>query len=207
MPISGQTPISNISTVKEQEESYQPLLLAELTFADGGVLRLSSENLDSGNSGVQWSGENWFPRLKQQSLDQISSISNNGIVQSPTVTLEISDADKEILTAWEWANDRGFKGATLRLYFVYADLIAGTFSSDSRVVFVGLSNAPQLNPTSLSITADNMLNMSKRFFPTAQCAKNCIWEFPTTVDERADGLINQFSTFYQCVYSPDQSGR
>ena len=154
MSVSGQTPLTTIAIAKELEQAYEPLHLVELTFADGSVLRLASENLDASNSGVAWNGNSYLPRLKQQTLDQISSVSNNGIVQSPTVTLTILDTAHDLLSAWEWGNNRGFKGAQMKIYFVYADLEAGTFSSDDRVVFVGRCNAPQFDPKSITVTAD-----------------------------------------------------
>lgn len=199
---------TSIVALKELTGGFnaQPLLLSEITFLDGSVLRLSSENLDAGLGGPQWNSQSWTPRLLNQDLEALSSVARNGIIQSPTITLTINDGDKAITTGWELTNGRGFKGAKLKIYFVYADLTLSTFSDDFRTVFVGFCNPPTFDASTLTITADNLLNMTRKNCPTVRVQASCNWLFPSNAAQRQEGADNPDSIYYHCGYSPDATG-
>jgi hypothetical protein len=200
----GQAPLTTIIAAKEMGPvSFQPLLLLEITFLDGSILRLSSENLAATLGGPQYNGVDWLPRLSAQDLQAISSVSNNNIVQSPSVTFTIADGDRFILDEYEWTNGRGFKGAKLKIYFVYADLGAGVFSSDNRIVFVGTCNAPSFDATTVTVEADNLLNMVKKTLPQVRLQTTCNWVFPSTHDQRLSAATDGQSIYFNCGYSPD----
>lgn len=206
MPLSGQTPLTTITVAKELPASYQPLLLVELQFQDGTYLRLASENLDSTLGGIQYNGFDWWPRLQAQSLAGISSMSNNGIVVAPQITLTIIDADKRVLNATERTNGRGFKGALCTVYLVMADLADGAFSSDYRVVFIGRCDPmASWDAETITVTAINKLSLGQRFLPTAKISRNCIHVFPSTAEQRARAADDPDSPWWGCGYSPDST--
>jgi hypothetical protein len=58
MPIANQTPLTTITIAKEQQITFQPLLLCELVFpgapAGNNTLYLASENLDATEGGFPY---------------------------------------------------------------------------------------------------------------------------------------------------------
>lgn len=201
MPIPGQSPLTNIETAKELRVGFQPLLLAEITWPDGTVLRLADENLDATSGGNGYGGHNWKPRIKSKQLGQIQSVSDNGIIQSPQVTLKLADADKFLFTEYEFL--KGFKGAKLRLIFVFWDPDTDTFSSNSRVQFVGICNPSKSDYQSLTFTATNLLNLANFNLPTANISRRCNWIFPVDKAARIRAAVNPDSDEFECGYSPD----
>jgi len=93
MPIPGQSPLVTINGAKEERITFQPLLLAEITWQDGFVRRMSTENLAASTGGNQYQGQDWIPRIKNQNLGALQSTTDNGVVQIPQVTLTLLDAD------------------------------------------------------------------------------------------------------------------
>jgi hypothetical protein len=197
-------PLTSISDAKELSITYQPVLLAELTFPDASVLRLADENFVASDGGPQFQGHDWLPRIKSQNLAAIQAVSDNGIVQSPTIELVLADADKELLTQWE--NPKGFKGAKLRVLFALWDADTANFSSDYAVKFIGVCNAPSWDESTLTVSAINKLNLSRTMLPTTRIGRTCPWIFPTNHDQRLDAANNYDSPFYLCGYSPEVPG-
>lgn len=201
--IPGQTPLTTINVAKEQRISYQPLLLAEITFVDGTVLRLASENLDLTEGGNQFEGHDWKPRILTQDLAAIQSVSDNGILQSPQVSLGLADADKFLWSQYELTI--GFKGAKMRLLFVFWDSGTDTFSSDVQVKFVGICNPPSADDRSLTVVATNLLNLANFNLPTVRIGRRCPWIFPVDKAGRIRAAIEEDSDEFECGYSPDVS--
>src|SRR2546425_262429 len=113
--------LTTINIAKEQSQTYQSLLLAEMTFVDGSVGRFAMENLDSTEGGPQYKGHDWLPRIQQQSLGALQSVSDNGLVQYPRVSLDFADADRFIWNTYEVPDGLGIKGTKLVLKFVFWD--------------------------------------------------------------------------------------
>ena len=201
MPISGQTPLISIAVAKEQKITYQPLLLVSISWSDGTFLGLSSENLDGEDGGVQYNGQDYLARVKNQDLGAIQSVSDNGITQSPQVTLTLADPDKLLWNTYEV--QKGFKGAKMTVFFVFWDPGTSTFSTDILVKFVGICNAPNADDETLTVLGTNILNMSRRFLPTTQISRLCRWIFPTAHAERVNAGLNEDSDQFPCGYCPD----
>ena len=201
MPVDGQTGLTDILSATSNELTYQPLLLAEISWSDGTFLRLASENLDSTANGFQYDGHDWKPRLYAQNLGQLTSVSDNNIVQIPTITITLADDDKFLFNEYE--NTIGFKGAVIRLLFVLWDSNTDNFSTDYMVKFIGVCNAPNSDESKLTLFATNILNLPNFTVPTAPVSRFCIWDFPVTHQDRVDAALNQDSNFWHCGYSPD----
>lgn len=199
--IPGQTPLTTITIAKDQGVTYQPLLLCQIDMVDGTSRYFSSENNDLTEGGNQYKGLDWRPRIQQQTLGALQSVSDQGIIQLPQVTIKFADADKEM-----WINDElliGYKGGKMTLKFVFWDADTNVFSSDEQIKFVGVCNAPNADDTSLTITATNILNLANYNLPPSGIRRTCGWLFPVTFGQRKDGLFLPDSVYFPCGYSPD----
>ncbi len=205
MPITGQTPLTTINVAKELEQTFQPILFAEISLVDGSVLRLADENFVITDGGPQFLGFDWLPRLKAQNLAAIQSLSDNGIVQSPRLDLTIADADKFILTNWEIPDGMGLKGAVLRVLFALWDADTDNFSQDYAVKFIGICDPPNWDDETMTVSANNRLNLSRVMLPSTAISRLCPWAgfFPTNHAERRLAATNFDAPQYLCGYSPD----
>lgn len=194
-------PVGTIHSAKEQALTYQPLLLATITFPDGTVLRLSTHGLRSADGGFQYGGNDYLPRILNQEIAAVQALSDGGVDVAPQVTLALNDADQFLWTNYE--QPKGFKGAKLALTFVFWNVGENDFSSDSVTKFLGICSAPQSDETQLTITATSLLNMQQVTLPPVRIQKRCPWVFPTTKAQRVDGALNEDSWFWECGYSPD----
>lgn len=207
MPIAGQTALTTITIAKEQKITYQPVCIVQLDMVDGTHRYFSPENFSSTMAGHPYKGLDWQPRILDETLGQIQSVTDTGIIQLPQITIKLADADKEL-----WLNDEvgipgflapGYDGAKLTLKFIFWDPDTNTFSTDEQVKFVGTCNPPRADHESLTITAVNILNLANFNLPTARIQRTCIWVFPRTHDDRVSGSIDITSDFYGCHYCPD----
>lgn len=202
MSITGQRPLTNIAQAKEQTVSFQSLALVQIEMNDGSFRYYSSENLDSTMDGVQYAGHDWRPRIMEESLGSLSSVSDTGIITLPQISLKLADGDKEI-----WLNDEvngpGYNGGKLKLIFVFWDADNETFSEDFHVKFVGICNSPNADHNSVTLTVANILNLQNINLPTAQISQTCIWSFPPDHASRVQAAYDPLSVFYQCHYSVD----
>src|SRR5258708_3040478 len=127
-------PLTSIAACKDLAQAYQPLLLFQITFSDGTVLRMSSLDFRASTTGITYDGHDWFAEIMNQEIAAVQALSADGIDGVPSVNLKLYDADRFLFTNYELG--LGFKGATMVLKFVFFD-IAGynatgaiTFSSD-----------------------------------------------------------------------------
>lgn len=183
-----------ILTEKELEVHHRPLLLAEMQFWGGSVLRVATDR-------VEYNGAVYEPRLHQQSIAGIQLLSEQGIDLVPSVTLSLADPDGAIWHQWERAI--GFKGARLTLRLVLVDLATGECSGDGRVVFAGVCNAPEAREDALVVWATSRLGMARVELPVLRIQRQCPWVFPRTAEERQAAAEDERSEFYRCGYSPD----
>jgi hypothetical protein len=196
--------IGLINAAKELARGYQPLLLATLTFHDGAVLRLSTHNLNSADGSYNYGGFAYLPRILNQDIAALAALSEGGVDVPPSVTLKLNDGDQFLWRNWE--TTKGFRGARLELRFIFWNVGQNDFSSDSMIPFVGMCSAPQMDATTLTVTAQSLLNMQQVTLPTLRVQPRCPWPFPRTALERQDGADNDDSWFFECGYSPDASG-
>ncbi len=189
------TAIGTINAAKEQAATYQPLLLVEITFADASVLRLSTHALNTAEGGAAYGGNNYLGRISQQDIGQFQSLSETGIDLIPTVTITLADPDAYLYQNWE--KTKGIKGAILTARLVFYDVDAGTFSSDSRIPFIGICEKPSLDVRALTISAVSRTQLMKSLLPIVPIQPRCPWINPTTATQRADA-DNPDSPFYEC---------
>lgn len=194
-------PLSTIAIAKEQAATYPPLVLCTLVWPDGTTLRLATMGLNTAEGGVQYGGQNYLGRIKQQNLSQIQSQSENGVDLIPSISVECADPDSYLYTNYEKA--LGFKGADCTLRLVFYDPIAQTFSSDSRIVFVGRCDTKaDSDAQTLTFTAQSKVRLLRAMVPQVPIQPRCPWRNPDTLAKRAT-TSDPFSVYYQCGESRD----
>lgn len=191
------TALTTINVAKEQAATYQPLLLAEFTFADGAVLRLSTHPLNTTEGGAQYGGNDYLGRISEQTIQQVQALSESGVDLVPSVTLSIADPASYIYANWETAAGRGFRGASLTLRLVFYDAVGNTFSSDSRIPFVGICEKPASDAAKLTVTAVAKTSLMRTLLPIVPIQRRCPWINPTTTAQRAEASAED-SCFYEC---------
>lgn len=196
------TALTTINVAKEQAATYQPLLLAEFTFADGAVLRLSTHPLNTSEGGVQYGGNDYLGRISDQTIQQVQALSETGVDLVPSVSMSIADPAAYIYSNWETAAGRGFKGASLTLRLVFYDVAGGTFSSDSRIPFVGICDKPASDAARLTVTAVAKTSLMRAMLPVVPIQRRCPWINPTTTAQRAEAS-DEDSCFYECGETRD----
>jgi hypothetical protein len=195
-------PVGLIKDAKELAQTFQPLLLAKVTFADGAVLRLATHGLRTADGSFPYGGHDYLPRILNQDVAALQALSEGGIDVTPSVTLALNDADKFLWTNYEIP--KGFAGAEVELTFVQWNVGANDFSSNEITRFLGrIRSAPSRDETTLSMTATSLLDFQKGQLPVIRIQRRCPWVFPSTAAERLEGADNEDSWFYECGYSPD----
>jgi len=181
----------NISTYKEQSQTAQPLMLVEINFSDGSVLRLSSHDLRNSTTGIQYNGFDYMPRIVNSDTAATQALSSLGADVIPSITLKLADPDR---TLWQqYEKTKGFTGALCVCRFVFFDVVANQFSSDSRIPFVGICEAPSNDDETLTIKVTSKMNMAKTSLPWCKFQRNCGWNYPDTSD-LVDSSGNYLST-------------
>jgi hypothetical protein len=190
-------PLTSIDAAKDAEQTYLPLLLAVVTFADGSALRLSTFPGNTAEGGAPYGGQDYLARIRSYQLSPVQGFSHGGIDIVPAVTMTLSDPDKFLWINYEQAAGKGFSGARLELTFVFHDVLSGTYSSDSVIKFRGVCDAAQSDRETLTVTAVNRLNLQRRFLPPATVQRRCPWVNPATTAQRAEAS-DEDSIFYEC---------
>lgn len=195
--------VGTINTAKELARGYQPLLLAEFTLTSGTVLRLSTHPLRVSDGGVQYGGYDYLPRILAHNVEAFAMIADDGVSVPPAASLELNDADHYLWTNYELAT--GFRGARLTLRFVYYNVVAGEFSSNSTAPFNGICSAATYDQglERLTVRAQSEMSMEGTMLPTIHVQRTCPWSFPTTKAERVEGALDKGSWCWECGYSPD----
>lgn len=211
--------LGSINSINAIQDTFQPLLVASIVFRDSQtaptVLLLSSHNLNTGDGGNSPTGITGFPynggtfqtRIKNQEIAATQALSSDGIDITPTVTLQLVDADKAMWNTYEKAI--GFKGAQLTLYYIFWEVGTNNFSSDYRTIFTGICDPGNVTETGLSVKATNRMNMNQIFLPITKIARRCVRIFPDTTGLGSTDAAARHQTaaddpssdFWLCGYS------
>ena len=196
--------LTDIASAKDAQQSFQPLLLATITFNGGTVYRASTHPLNTAEGGYQYGGNNYIGRIISQDISAVQGYDSGGIDIIPRVSLTLADADKALKTGYE--DVYGFSGATLDLVFVFWDADSSTFSSDSILRFRGICDPAQCDAETITVSAINKLNLQRRMLPPVPLQRRCPWIFPATSTKRQAAADNADDISYECGYSPDATG-
>jgi Putative phage tail protein len=190
-----------INVLKELEVPGTPLFLFNCTLPTGDVQYWSTHN-------VTVNGQQYLSRVLKHNIFDLNSSPEAATDGVSIVSITLANADS-FLSSIE--QNIGWKGSTLVATFLFFDLANQVVASNSQVVFRGIANPPdQSTESTLRLSFTNTLNLQRVFLPAVRIQKLCPWNFPSTAAQRQEavsgGTQGAFSPFYQCGYSPDQSG-
>jgi hypothetical protein len=193
--------MNTINVLKELEVPGTPLFLFDCTLPSGDIQHWSTHN-------VTVNGQQYLSRVLKHNIFDLNSSPEAATDGVSTVSITLANADS-FLSSIE--RNIGWKGSGLAVTFVFFDLTNQVVASDSQVVFRGIANPPdQSTESTLRLSFTNTLNLQRVFLPEVRIQKLCPWNFPSTAAQRqaavTAGTEGAFSPFYQCGYSPDQSG-
>jgi len=193
-----------IITGKEGASPKRPLFLVSITAPDGDVCYLCTAP-SYGVLGISWGGNDYQARIIKNDIQAIQAMGPQGYDSVPGFTLTLADADKFL-----WTNHcapHGWRGAQVSLTFLEWDVVANQYSTDS-YSFSFIGGNPQHNHQRGETTLDVMsaTNFTRLKVSSVPIQYTCPWDFPATAAQRASALNDPTSPYYQCGYSPDQSG-
>jgi hypothetical protein len=202
--------MATVYAIKEQAVTAAPLLLAVVTLSNGTVFRWSTHPLASSEGGYApsisgWAhtGQDFQGRLSNQSLEEIQSMSPQGIDQIPSVSLEVADPDGAIFRAVERTGPK-FKGASVELFLVTCDFTTDPWTWSDNVVakFRGLAEKPGFDGRTITLSCQAAANLQKKSIPFVIIQPRCNWLNPTTTAARAIA-DQEDSAYYECGETRD----
>lgn len=203
--------MSTVATLKEGS-GYQPLLLACFTFQGTATQLLVATIPLDGVSNPAFPGIGVLPagsylgRIAQQDIPAFQLRSIGGVDRPAKVTLHLYDADHVMWTSF--AQQYGFRGASMQVALVMWKPGTSTFSTDAPQLFIGSCDMEyhESGMDILTVAANNSHNLPTVKFPIVPNLSRCFKRIPRTAAERLAALTDQTSPFYQCGYSADRAG-
>src|SRR6202050_2270585 len=193
--------MTTIDVLKELEVPGTPLLLFNCTLPTADIQYWSTHN-------VTVNGQQYLSRVLKHNIFDLNSSPEGATDGVSPVSITLANADS-FLSSIE--RNIGWKGSNLVVTFLFFDLTNQVAASNNQVVFRGIANPPdQSTESTLRLSFTNTLNLQRVFLPAIRIQKLCPWNFPSTAAQREEavsgGTQGAFSPFYQCGYSPDQTG-
>lgn len=165
--------LGTIASLAAQSATHIPLLLFDITSVeDGSVLHLSALPCTFG-------GNTYVTAITSiTGFDMNLSDSQLGIMAISDISLTLGDAAG---TYTSWDNAHFFKGATMKVTLItYNEATKSAASSDSRVLFQGICNAPsEVTPTELTVSSYNRFNATFMLIPFSRVSQTSQTVFPT----------------------------
>jgi len=191
----------SIYDLKELAVTDTPLLLFQCVLQNGQTEYWSTHQ-------VTYNGNTYAPRVMKHNVFAVQTSSDQGMDAIPRVSLSMANADSYFS---ELERSVGWKGATLTVTFLFYNLLEAAPTSNAAVLFQGIVNPPDQSTESLfQLSAVNWMSMQNVLLPPVRIQRRCPWLFPSTAQQRQEALSGgssgQYSLFYPCGYSPDQTG-
>lgn len=188
----------SINQIKEGSQTDTPLLLFRCVLPSGDVERWSTHQ-------IQFGVEYYSARVVEHNLFDLQLSSDDAMDGISKLTLSLANADSRLS---EINAAIRMKGAQLTVYFAFADLQIGLVTTDSTVLFRGISGDPEEVTENLFVLSFiNKLSLQRVPVPDVRIQRSCVWNFPVTQDQRTearDGNANGLaSRYYRCGYSAD----
>src|SRR6185312_6492748 len=190
--------MSTINVVKEMAEADSPLLLFECLLPNGAYQRVSTQT-------IVFAGNLYSARVLKHNLFTLQLSADDAMDGMAQLSLTLANADSALSQIQSAA---GWKGTQLTVYFVFADLVTGTTTTESTILFRGLAGDPdEIGEDTMKISFANKLSLLRVGLPEIRIQRLCPWNFPTTAGQRtAAGTGDKYSRSFRCGYSADVSG-
>ncbi len=192
-----------ILTNKESATPGKPLVLIRIVAVDGDTVYFCTTPAGGGTSLV-YGGNTYQARLQSNVIDQIQAMSPQGYDIPGAINLKIADGDLSVWT--NHVSPHGWRGATITAIYVHWDIPTNAYSTDAFVwtFLSGKANMP--SPGTITVEGTTQTSMARLKIPNVTRQRRCPWVFPSTSAQRSAGLNDPSSIYYQCGYSPDQTG-
>lgn len=158
-------------------------------------------------SALQYGGVSYLPRVSNMGIVARQALSADGVDITPSISLVLADGDKAITQNYEFGADKGFLGSIITLTYVHWSVNTNQFTSDSRLVFSGICDLPDIQEDTITIRANSKTNFTKQKIPNVAIQRTCPWQFPQDKDERIIAAVTGVSglniNLFRCGYSPD----
>src|SRR5215204_4472032 len=142
--------MQTIFELKEQAVTETPLLVFECALADGRVERWSTHR-------ASVDGSVYEARVLSHNVFEVQAASDQGVDGIPRVSIVLANADSHLS---ELERAVGWKGARLKVGFLFYDLRADEPASETSVLFQGICNPPdEIREATFRITASSRLNL------------------------------------------------
>lgn len=193
--------MTSVHQIKRQEVLPTPLLLMECTLRDGQVERWSTHK-------VEVEGEQYEGRVLRHNQFDLRLGAEEGVDAAARFAVTLANVDSRYS---QIERTTGWKGATLRVRFVFYDLRAGAAVTAPVAVFLGTANPPEeVTEKTVRLSFVNRLSLQRVTLPAVRVQGRCPWMFPATEAQRAEavdgGESGVYSRFHACGYSADQAG-
>src|SRR5689334_7056188 len=167
--------MQTISELKELEITETPLLVFDCMLADGRIERWSTHRVTVGELVYE-------ARILQHNVFEIQTASELGVDGIPRISVVLANADSHFS---ELERAGGFKGARLKVGFLFYDLRNGESTSETAIVFQGICNPPEeIREGTFRISATSRLNLQRLILPQVRIQRRCPWNFPETAAQR-----------------------
>ena len=158
-----------------------------------------------GAPNIVYNGNTYAARILRNDIQPIQAGSPQGFDTVPGFSMTLADADGNL-----WNNHcalYGWRGAVVTLTVILWDVVNNAYSTDAyQFTFIG--GNPQHTEKTGETTLDTMAatNFARLKVPSIPLQFVCPWVFPATAAQRFAALNDPTSVYYQCGYSPDQTG-
>lgn len=193
--------MSTIYELKEQTVTDTPLLVFECVLPGGQTERWSTRRVTASDATYE-------ARVLQHNVFEIQTASDQGVDGIPRISILLANADSHFS---EIERGSGWKGARLKVGFLFYDLRNDVPLTDIAILFQGICNPPdEIREATFRITATNRMNLQRLLLPQVRIQRRCPWEFPSSASQRTEavdgGESGKYSRYYRCGYSAGESG-
>ena len=193
--------MSSVHEIKLQEVLPTPLLLLECTFRDGHVERWSTH-------AAELEGSHYEPRVLEHNQFEMRLGAEEGIDTAARFAVTLANTDSRFS---QIERTKGWKGAQLKVRFVFYDLDSNQAVTEPVAVFLGIASPPEeITEKTIRVQFVNRLSLQRVTLPAVRIQARCPWLFPANAGQRAEavegGTSGVYSKFHACGYSADQEG-
>src|SRR6266496_564250 len=166
-----------IFELKEQAVTETPLLVFDCVLSSGAMERWCTHKVTVGSATYQ-------PRVMQHNTFEMQTASDQGVDGIPRISIVLGNADSYFS---ELERASGFKGARLKVGFLFYDLRGDSALTEVATLFQGICNPPEeIREGTFRITATNRMNLQRLLLPQIRIQRRCPWEFPASQDQRTE---------------------
>jgi len=190
--------MASINQVKQLAVADTPILFFQCEMPSRDTYYWSSH-------AILFKGQQYSARVLKHNLFSLQLSADDAMDSMSQLSIVLGNADAYMS---ELDASIGFRGAQLTVNFAFVDLPSGTVTTESTMLFRGVSGDPQeVTEETLTLNFTNKLSLQRVAIPDVRIQRTCPWNFPSTLAQRTEaidgGQYGRFSKYYRCGYSAD----